>query len=119
MAVATCAGSSNGGAPNGFEWTGEYDDVAHTVTITSAGVGIDTAVVEQSNGQRARIDFAAAGEQRPPIVIPQAIQATVDITRTVTTGAPLTITGVTLKPNPPSKPGGVGGFVLVCDYWTR
>lgn len=118
MAIETVGGSSAGGAAaGGFEWQVDYDDVAHTVTATSAGTGICSVVVEQSNGRRARIDFAAPGETRPPLTIPADIQATVDATQAVVIGTPLTITNIRLKPFAPVKPGGVGGFLMVCEYW--
>jgi hypothetical protein len=120
MSIATCSGSSNGGAAGGgFEWTGEYDDVANTVTIDSAGVGMDSVVLEQSDGRRARVNFAASGDARQLPPVPAAIQTTVNVTRAVVIGQQLVITGVTLKPIPPSKPGGVGGFTIVYDAWLR
>lgn len=118
MAISTVGGSSAGGAAGGgFEWRVDYDDVAHSATATSAGVGRCTVVCEQADGRRAKITFAVAGEQRPPVTVPADIEATVNITRAVTIGTPLTISPVTLKPFPPVKAGGVGGFLMVCEYW--
>jgi hypothetical protein len=118
VAVETIGGSSAGGAAaGGFEWGVSYDDVAHSATATSAGFGRCTVVVEEATGQRARLNFAAAGDNRPPITIPADIQATVDVTRAIVIGTPLTISPVILKPFPPVKAGGQGGFLLVCEYW--
>lgn len=118
MAISTVGGSSaNGSANGGFDWHVDYDDVAHTATAFSAGVGRCTVVVAQSNGQRAKITFAASGDQRPVVAVPADIEATVNVTRAVVIGTPLVVSPVTLKPFPPVKPGGVGGFEMVCEYY--
>lgn len=112
MAIAFCGGSS----PD-ITWRIDYDDVAHTVTAISSGIGRATVVVEQTDGKRAKVTFAASGEQLPPIAVPSDIEATVNVTRAATLGTDLVVNNVTLKPTAPSKPGGSGGFVVVCAYY--
>lgn len=117
MAFENGGSSAGGAAAGGFDWRVVYDDVAHTATATSAGVGRCTVVAEQSDGRRAKLTFAVSGDPRPTVAIPADIEATVNVTRAIVIGTPLTVSPITLKPFPPVKPGGVGGFLMVCEYW--
>jgi hypothetical protein len=104
-----------------FEWSGIYDDAAHTVVLEATGTGRCTVVIAQANGQRARVNFTqpsvANGAALPlPSTIPQN---TIAVTVPVPIGAgPVTITGATLRPFPSAKPGGVGYFETLSAAWS-
>jgi hypothetical protein len=94
--------STVGGSSPGFTWSAVYDDAPNpdTVTVQADGVGRDTVVVAQADGQRAAIQFVQ--------FLPLAT------TRQVVIGSgPVVISTPPLKPFAPSKPGGQGGFQVL------
>lgn len=105
-----------GGAGNVFTWSAVYDDAPNpdTVTVQADGQGRSTVVVAQANGQAAAIQFIQPGGQ--PLPVPPGVS--VVTTRQVVIGSgPVVINTPALKPFPPSKPGGQGGFQVINEEW--
>lgn len=112
--------SNVGGSSPGFTWSAVYDDAPNpdTVTVQASGTGRSTVVVAQANGQRAAIQFAqASGPSSTPIPVdPQFLPVAATRVITIDTG-PTVINTPALKPFPPSKPGGQGGFQVLNEEW--
>jgi hypothetical protein len=112
--------SSVGGSSPGFTWSAVYDDAPNpdTVTVQADGVGRDTVVVAQADGQRAAIQFVqASGPSATPVPV-DAQFLPLATTRQVVIGAgPVVINTPALKPFAPSKPGGQGGFQVLNEEW--
>jgi hypothetical protein len=112
MALANVSGSTGGV----FDWSCNYDDTARAATLEAAGQGRCTVVLEQSNGQRASVQFRQPGGDVLPV--PDSVNPQPIANQIVDIGAgPVTITNIRLKPIPNPKPGGVGGFVVVTENW--
>jgi hypothetical protein len=112
--------SNVGGSSPGFTWSAVYDDAPNpdTVTVQADGQGRSTVVVAQADGQRAAIQFVqSSGPSSTPVPVDGQFLP-LATTRTVVIGSgPTVINTPALKPFPPSKPGGQGGFQVLNEEW--
>jgi hypothetical protein len=112
------ATASVGGQDAVMNWQGTYDTVTNQAVLTATGPGRVTVVLEQTDGKRAAVQFVqASGPGATPIPVDPSIVDTLAVAPVVVT-IPLGGTGTrtftaSLKPYPPSKPGGTGSFAVI------